>query len=304
MYYIDVGDHDKAIETCETQCGGRDMWITLAWRIIHRNDYRGALRICGRVADCIPPAIAINDHMTLPSSKCIILDRIATVLIIHGNNTEAIKMWKRMIEVHPCSSAYNSLASIYRAIGDYDRAIRLLQESIDIDSHASNAWRELCICHSERRHYPLAIIAAQKDVDLRPTIAACRRLTDICVPMKDVPGANKAWEKAVDLDPSEWVLETLPKPFTGEKNPDMMHFAELLQWEHDDSPVWDALAKEFYAMGHYDHAIRPSVSAIQRSVRGCYEYSGWTCLLNAMMALPAVENLIILLTHETVKNKI
>ena len=114
-----------------------------------------------------------------------------------NNLPEALLEFQKAVGVYPHDvSGHINLAYVYRELGQADKALEIMQQSVKVDSMSVYAWSNLGAAYHYAKQYDLAAGALQKVVDLKPKeadvlFAALYSLGNIYYEKKDY---NKALE--------------------------------------------------------------------------------------------------------------
>lgn len=133
-----------------------------------------------------------------------------------GNSTEAIKCYRRLLDVQDSALAWLQLARLYESIGDDSAALnawvqRALDPTATIDdvSHAANkvnGWirrTRVALDRQERRLLVEPLIAVMEARLSEATALDCSRLAWLCHNVGDVSAGIRAAERGLVIDPAE-----------------------------------------------------------------------------------------------------
>ena len=218
-----------------------DFGRSAAWAIVHSDDYEGALKFWEPFVDHIPDETKFGTIR----EKVELLEKVGEILKMRGNFDTALRLWKRFCERRLCSNVLNHLGLTYLEMSDYENAVVVLQQSTDIDKEDPEAWMFLYYAYIASKNYSEAIAAAQHEIEAQPTISAYRRLAAVYMAHGEEAKGNAAWEKAIALDPSEWLYRIVPKPWGNLSSLEykLIGLAEQVERQYDDESFWGIIAK-------------------------------------------------------------
>lgn len=67
-----------------------------------------------------------------------------------------------------CADHFTRLASVYRKVGDYERALDRIEIAIDAEPKQGEAYLQRTLIYMDRRQYELALADIKRDLKLRP----------------------------------------------------------------------------------------------------------------------------------------
>ncbi len=111
----------------------------------------------------------LNEANAKEADNADILFKIAYILQTSGDNDEAIKYYKQALEFDKENEfIHNSLASIYRANGEFTSAKMHLHASLDIDDENPITYYNFGNLLVDMRHNEEAIVMYAKAIEINP----------------------------------------------------------------------------------------------------------------------------------------
>ena len=165
--------------------------------------YKGA--IVGSLLDKkdLPGGIALVEESVKLDASGEWNHRVLGVLYAEAKRSEeAIKMFKRAIELEPTAIAYHALAGVYRAMKEHRLALENAQQALKIEPDHTAALEEVAIAHLNLQEYDRAVEALNKYLGLQPKSPwAFTELARAHYWKKDYERAMTALQEALKLDP-------------------------------------------------------------------------------------------------------
>lgn len=142
------------------------------------------------------------DHMDMLQLK-------ADVLYRENKMDEALQIGQRLAEMNPGSPYYmNRLGGIYERRREYEKAIRIYQDVLNIDDENEHAIRRLMYIYSflsnrerDLEKVKIGIEYATRLIEVNKTAEGYIERGNLLIDLYDLEGAVRDCKKAIDLDP-------------------------------------------------------------------------------------------------------
>jgi tetratricopeptide (TPR) repeat protein len=121
----------------------------------------------------------------------------------HGRGVEAMKLWKRSLDINPKQvSIYRSLGTIAMDGGDYEKAIEQYQKALEINPKAAGFHKEIGYALVELGRYEEAIEELEKELHISPEFMTAHFLLgQAYFKQQQYKKAREHYETAIQLDP-------------------------------------------------------------------------------------------------------
>ncbi|TKJ37857.1 MAG: hypothetical protein CEE38_07265 [Planctomycetes bacterium B3_Pla] len=132
----------------------------------------------------------------------VILAFVGSVYRQHGNNTEAVKLLNKALELNPNRpDVYNALGSIAFAKGSYEEAITYLNRALKIDTRQPGLRSSIAFSLMALGRYTEAIEQLDNNVQIFPkSVYSHFLLGQACLQQKDYDNAREHYLTAIELD--------------------------------------------------------------------------------------------------------
>lgn len=117
---------------------------------------------------------------------------------------QAIAHLKEEVEAHPDrSQAWTQLANLYYDTGQYEKAVKAYETSLDINAGSADIWTDLGVMYRRTGHPQKAIDAFDKAISMDPTheISRLNKGIVLMYDLSDTEAALSSWEKLLEVNP-------------------------------------------------------------------------------------------------------
>jgi tetratricopeptide (TPR) repeat protein len=122
----------------------------------------------------------------------------------HGNSAEAMKFWKRSLEINPKrSDVYQNMGQLALEKGEFDKAVTLWRKVLEIRPKASGVRNDIARALMDSGKYSQALTELKEEIKISPrSIIAHFLLAEAYLQRKEYDKARKYYEATIELEPN------------------------------------------------------------------------------------------------------